>query len=487
MCAQFHPKDDLIVSASLDNTVRVWDITGLRKKTVAPGMVSDDRRPPPDLFGSSDASVKHVLEGHDRGVNWVAFHPTMPLIVSASDDRCVKMWRMSDSKAWEVDSCRGHFHNVSCAIFHPRQDLILSDSEDKSIRVWDISKRGASVSTFRRENDRFWVIAAHPELNLFGAGHDNGLIVFKLERERPAYALNDNSLYYVKDRYLRMYEYGSSKDVPVLSLKSSASASIYYTASFNPAENAILLSSAFEGGAYELFVIPKDSSEAAVEPKRGLGKCAVWVARNRFAILNKEGNIVIKGIKNEEAKVIPAPSGTEYIFPAGTASLLVATDESCHLLDVQQKRTLGTIQASKVKYVAWSHDNSYVALMSKHTITICNRKLQLVSTIHETVRVKSAAFDENDVLIYTTLNHIKFAIPHGDNGIIRTLDVPIYVTKVRGGSVYCLDRDAKTRILTIDPTEYKFKLALIKRNYDEVRLYANVRYWNTSIGYSLVF
>ena len=28
------PQDDLVVSASLDQTVRVWDTTGLRKKTV---------------------------------------------------------------------------------------------------------------------------------------------------------------------------------------------------------------------------------------------------------------------------------------------------------------------------------------------------------------------------------------------------------------------------------------------------------------------
>jgi WD40 repeat protein len=28
MCAQFHPKEDLIVSASLDQTIRIWDITG---------------------------------------------------------------------------------------------------------------------------------------------------------------------------------------------------------------------------------------------------------------------------------------------------------------------------------------------------------------------------------------------------------------------------------------------------------------------------
>ena len=28
MCAQFHPTEDLIVSASLDQTVRIWDMSG---------------------------------------------------------------------------------------------------------------------------------------------------------------------------------------------------------------------------------------------------------------------------------------------------------------------------------------------------------------------------------------------------------------------------------------------------------------------------
>lgn len=75
----------------------------------------------------------------------------------------------TESKAWELDTCRGHYNNVSCAVFHPRQELILSNSEDKSIRVWDMSKR-TGVQTFRRDHDRFWVLGAHPNLNLFAAG-----------------------------------------------------------------------------------------------------------------------------------------------------------------------------------------------------------------------------------------------------------------------------------------------------------------------------
>lgn len=47
----------------------------------------------------------------------------------------------------------------------------MSNSEDKSVRVWDMSKR-QGVQTFRREHDRFWILSAHPEINLLAAGHD---------------------------------------------------------------------------------------------------------------------------------------------------------------------------------------------------------------------------------------------------------------------------------------------------------------------------
>lgn len=112
--------------------------------------------------------------------NRACFHPKLPIIASAADDRQVKLWRMSDVKAWEIDTCRGHYYNVSCVLFHPKQDLIISNSEDRSIRVWDLTKRTCLGAYGRRENDRYWILAAHPNQNLFAAGHDSGMTVFKL-------------------------------------------------------------------------------------------------------------------------------------------------------------------------------------------------------------------------------------------------------------------------------------------------------------------
>uniref|UniRef100_A0AAX7TU48 COPA/B second beta-propeller domain-containing protein n=1 Tax=Astatotilapia calliptera TaxID=8154 RepID=A0AAX7TU48_ASTCA len=418
MCAQFHPSEDLVVSGSLDQTVRVWDISGLRKKNLSPGAVETEVRgiSGVDLFGASDAVVKHVLEGHDRGVNWAAFHPTMPLIVSGADDRQVKIWRMNESKAWELDTCRGHYNNVSCAIFHPRQELILSNSEDKSIRVWDMSKR-TGVQTFRRDHDRFWVLGAHPNLNLFAAGHDSGMIVFKLERERPAYAVHGNMLYYVKDRFLRQLDFNSSKDTAVMQLRSGSKFPVF-SMSYNPAENAVLLctrATNLENSTYDLYSIPKESDSQnpdAPEGKRSSGLTAVWVARNRFAVLDRMHSLLIKNLKNEIVKKVQVPS-CEEIFYAGTGSLLLRDADGVTLFDVQQKRSLATVKISKVKYVVWSADTSHVALLAKHAIMICNRKLESLCNIHENIRVKSGAWDESGVFIYTTSNHIKYALTSG--------------------------------------------------------------------------
>ncbi|KAK3384819.1 coatomer WD associated region-domain-containing protein [Podospora didyma] len=479
MCAQFHPKEDLVVSASLDQSVRVWDISGLRKKHSAPtsmtfeDQVSRANANQTDMFGNTDAVVKFVLEGHDRGVNWVAFHPTMPLIVSAGDDRLIKLWRMSETKAWEVDTCRGHFQNASGCLFHPHQDLILSAGEDKTIRVWDLNKRTA-VHSFKRENDRFWVIAAHPEINLFAAGHDNGVMVFKLERERPASTVYQNQLFYItKEKHVKSYDFQKNAESPtLLSLKKLGSPWVPpRTISYNPAERSILVTSPADNGSYELINLPRDGS-GAIEPtesKRGAGNSAIFVARNRFAVLNTANQTVdIKDLTNNTTRSFKPPVGTSDIYFGGTGNLLIITPTVVHLYDIQQKKTTAELAVAGVKYVVWSNDGLYAALLSKHNVTIVTKALEQVSTLHETIRIKSATWDDAGVLLYSTLNHVKYTLLNGDNGIVRTLDQTVYLVRVKGRSVYCLDRSAKPKVLNIDPTEYRFKLALVKRNYEEM-------------------
>jgi len=57
---------------------------------------------------------------------------------------------------------------------------------------------------------------------------------------------------------------------------------------------------------------------------------------------------------------------------------------------------------------------------------------------------------------------------HSDHGVICTLDNPVYLTRVKGKIIHCLDRSARPRTITIDPTEFRFKVALMRNNYEEI-------------------
>ncbi|KAJ6610881.1 coatomer WD associated region-domain-containing protein [Mycena sp. CBHHK59/15] len=319
------------------------------------------------------------------------FHPTLPLIISAADDRTVKI----------------------C-------ELIVSYGEDKTVHVWDLTKRTA-IQMFRRENNRFWVLASHPNLNLFAAGHDSGLITFKLE-QRPAFAVPQD-----RDKYVRSYDFNTGADLGLLSVRKFSSAYIPpWMLSFNLAERAVLVTISSDNGLYELTQQAQgEAKESSIDGK-------------------KKGTQIIE---------------TNKIFSGGTAGLILSSTSSVVLHDIQQQKTLAEIHSPPVKY-----DGS----LSKHTITIANKNFLQHSLIHEIIRIKSSTWDDSGVFIYLTLNHVKYCLSQGDHGVICTLDNPVYLTRVKGKTVHCLDRSARPRTITFNLMEYRFKLALLKNNYEEM-------------------
>lgn len=122
---------------------------------------------------------------------------------------------------------------------------------------------------------------------------------------------------------------------------------------------------------------------------------------------------------------------TNEIFYGGTASLILSSTSSVVLYDIQQGKTIAEINTPPVKYVIWSADGALVALLSKHSawlfsflahdftvtrrlaITIANKNFSQHTLIHETIRIKSGAWDDAGVFIYSTLNHIKYCLAQG--------------------------------------------------------------------------
>lgn len=67
--------------------------------------------------------------------------------------------------------------------------------------------------------------------------------------------------------------------------------------------------------------------------------------------------------------------------------------------------------------------------------------------------------------------------------MICTLDNPVYLTRIKGKTAHCLDRSARPRTITFDPTEYRFKLALLRNNHEEM---LHIIRTSTLIGQSII-
>eukprot|EP01084_Bolivina_argentea_P035655 66103_1 len=534
MCAQWHPTEDLILSASLDQTIRVWDISGLRKRSTSivddltaggsssaigssnsgathttGGTGGTGSTGSGDVFGNVDAVVKVVLEGHSRGVNWASFHPTMSLVVSGADDREIKVWRMSGSRAWETTTYRGHLNNVSCVLFHAKENIIISNSEDKTLRVWDVSRNHAPLA-FRRDNDRYWILAAHPRLNLLAAGHDNGMLIFKLSRERPAfYYMASDTIYYFNEGYIRTYTISSKLDKALMPSRSNQNTShqkgdeskrskrprfllfnpynraskevnilMFYDGSSSSGSKESLSSrSGEEECEYELYVMDRKGNNKS-SASRSEGKSVAFVTRNRFAVLSGDGReILLKNMENISKKKIQI--GTEirnvnYIFEGGVNRLIFRSSEMMTLFDVQSKKVIQSLQIPTrfpIKFVDWDSPHyKRCALLAKFSVMICDSDLNDICTIYENAKVKSGAWsDSGGVYIYTTVTHMKYALPSGDAGIIKTLDEVLYIASIHGNTVTAMTRDWQMKQIEIDDTEFVFKKALSKRKFGEVK------------------
>lgn len=97
------------------------------------------------------------------------------------------------------------------------------------------------------------------------------MIVFKLERERLPCVAHADTLFYVKDRYVRSFDFRTQKDNPLISVRRSGTLGVnstYRSMSYNPAEHAILLTSDADGGSFELYSLPKDASRGETSPVR---------------------------------------------------------------------------------------------------------------------------------------------------------------------------------------------------------------------------
>ena len=107
--AAFSPDGTRIVTASWDDTARIWD-------------------------ANTGKEIK-ILEGHKGMVNSAAFSPDGTRIITASDDKTARIWDANTGK--EIKILEGHENTVTSAAFSPDGTRIVTASRDGTVRIWD--------------------------------------------------------------------------------------------------------------------------------------------------------------------------------------------------------------------------------------------------------------------------------------------------------------------------------------------------------------
>ncbi|MEM7015744.1 MAG: hypothetical protein AAF512_00225, partial [Pseudomonadota bacterium] len=104
----FSPDGQRIVTASRDNTARLWSL---------------------------DGTEQAVLKGHQSAVYHAAFSPDGQRIVTASEDNTARLWSLDGT---EQAVLKGHTELVSHAAFSPDGQRIVTASSDNTARLWSL-------------------------------------------------------------------------------------------------------------------------------------------------------------------------------------------------------------------------------------------------------------------------------------------------------------------------------------------------------------
>ncbi|XP_059053538.1 TAF5-like RNA polymerase II p300/CBP-associated factor-associated factor 65 kDa subunit 5L [Achroia grisella] len=146
-------QEELVLSASHDNTMRAWRLTDYSCASIYRGhnypiwCMDVSKNGLSVVTGSHDKTAKlwsldrtfpiRVFVGHMSDVTAVKFHPNEAYIASGGADRSVRLWRVCDARLVRV--LVGHRAAVRALAFAPTGNYLASAGDDKRIKVWDLA------------------------------------------------------------------------------------------------------------------------------------------------------------------------------------------------------------------------------------------------------------------------------------------------------------------------------------------------------------
>lgn len=87
------------------------------------------------LWDLQTGQCLQTLQGHNRPVVSISFHPQGNLLVSGSFDSSLKLWDLQ--RGTTIATLQGYTSPILSAAFNPEGRMLVSSSEDGIIRLWN--------------------------------------------------------------------------------------------------------------------------------------------------------------------------------------------------------------------------------------------------------------------------------------------------------------------------------------------------------------
>ncbi|XP_027201076.2 connector of kinase to AP-1 [Dermatophagoides pteronyssinus] len=131
---------------------------------------------------SSSSSANPILtfeksnDNNNGRINSIAIHPIMPVVITAHEDRFIKLWDINTGKC--IHSMVAHLDEVTSVDCDPNGWYILSGSHDCSVRLWNFDNKNCvqEISSHRKKFDEaIFDVTFHPTKPYFASAGADGL------------------------------------------------------------------------------------------------------------------------------------------------------------------------------------------------------------------------------------------------------------------------------------------------------------------------
>ena len=88
-------------------------------------------------------------------------------------DELVKVWEVSSGQCLHI--LHGHTKWVQSVAFHPEGRLVATGSDDQSIRFWDLAT-GRCIKVWDEQSGEVWSVAFSPDGKRLASGSAHGVV-----------------------------------------------------------------------------------------------------------------------------------------------------------------------------------------------------------------------------------------------------------------------------------------------------------------------